>query len=115
MATEATTRSESVNDFAAKWFAKRAAQGVVMACDERRNIEQHVLPAIGKMMLCDVRRPHIRAIIDALPLKTYNKGVGSDTERHYKRETITKVRGAVFRMFRAAHEDDLIELTESGG
>jgi integrase len=108
-AAEASNAPERVKDYADAWLAKREAQGIVMAADERRNVERHVLPEIGHLPLCDVRPSHVRAILEGVAASTYTKGIRQPSDKPYRRETVTKVRGAMHRLFRAAQEDDLIE------
>jgi integrase len=108
-AAEGVSAAERVKDYAEAWLTKREAQGVVMAPDERRNIERHVLPEIGRLPLCDVRPSHVRGILESVAAKTYRTGKVRTRERRYRHETVVKVRGALHRMFRAAQEDDLVE------
>ena len=85
------------------------AQGVVMAADERRNLEHLVLPEIGHLLLGDVRPSHVRAVLTGVSTKTYRQGKTNVVEKRYRAETITKVRGVMHRLFRSAEEEDQIE------
>ncbi len=107
-AAELANAPELVKDYADAWLGKRETHGIVMAPDERRNIERHVVPEIGHLPVCDVRPSHIRSILEGVAEKTYRRG-GAASERRYRRETVVKVRGAMHRMFRAAQEEDLLE------
>ncbi|HEV3189329.1 MAG TPA: hypothetical protein VGY54_02470, partial [Polyangiaceae bacterium] len=108
-AARSASRPDTLRDYAENWLKKRENQGIVMAADERRNIERHVLPEIGHLPPCDVRPSHVRAILEGVATKTYVLGKTQTIEKRYRRETVTKVRGAMHRLFRAAQEDDLIE------
>jgi hypothetical protein len=64
-AIDTANAPERVKDYAEAWLAKREAQGIVMAADERRNIERHVVPELGHLPLCDVRPSHVRTILES--------------------------------------------------
>ena len=98
-----------LREYAQQWLRKREAQGIVMAPDERRMLERHVLPAIGHLMPCDVPSSKIKRILEGVVAKTYVTGKTIVRERRYRRETVAKVRGVMHRLFRSAQEDDLIE------
>ncbi len=102
-------RPETVREYAGAWLVRRAVQGIAMAPDERRNVERHVVPAIGHLAPRDVRPFHVRAILEAVAGRTYVRGKTRAVEKRYRRETVAKVRGAMHRLFRAAQEDDLID------
>src|SRR5580704_11293234 len=96
-AVETANAPERVKDHAKAWLEKREAQGVGMAQKERRNLELHVLDAIGHLPVCDVRPSHVRGILDdALAL-----GLG--------RSSLAHIRGVMHRLFRAALEVELVE------
>ena len=100
---------EALREYAQQWLRKREAQGIVMAPDERRMLERHVLPAIGHLMPCDVPSSKIKMILEVVIAKTYVTGKTIVRERRYRRDTVAKVRGVMHRLFRSAQEDDLIE------
>ena len=86
-----------VNDFAEEWLDKRQAQGVGMVEKERRVLTLHVLEAIGRLPVCDIRPSHVRGILD----EALAKGL--------RRKTLAGIRGVLHRLFRAALEADVIE------
>ncbi len=97
LAVEAVNAAEQLREYAERWLARREAQGVGMAKKERRNLELHALGAIGNLPLCDVRPPHIRAILDVA------------AGRGMLRNSLAHIRGVLHRLFRAAVEEELIE------
>ncbi|HEY4013325.1 MAG TPA: hypothetical protein VGM06_08305 [Polyangiaceae bacterium] len=95
-ATESANAPERVKDYASAWHTKREAQGVVMAPQEWRYLEIHVLPSIGHLPLCDVTAGHVRAVLDDLAMGTYRREGGP--ERPYRQQMIAHVRAAMHRV-----------------
>ncbi len=89
--------SEPVADYVDGWVKAREAQRVGTAQKERRVLEMHVLGAIGRVPVADVRPSHIRSILESAALKGL------------KRKTVSEVRGVLHRLFRAALEHEVIE------
>src|SRR6185437_12598525 len=52
---ETAVCTDTVREYATAWLDKRDALRLESAPDERRNLEHHVLPLLGAMMLGDVR------------------------------------------------------------
>jgi len=102
---------DTVREYAQGWLEKRGARGLESAPDERRNLEQHVLPSIGPMLLADVRSTHIRAILEHMLVKprTPPSAAAAGARMRYSRQTIEHVRGVMFRLFDAAWRDELLE------
>jgi integrase len=96
-AAEAVNAPERMNDYAEAWLAKREAQGIASVVDERGWLDRHVLPAIGKLPVCDVRPTHVRGILEEV------------TAKGLKRASVAHVRGVMKRLFRAAGEQELID------
>jgi integrase len=96
-ATESANAPESVGEYANAWLAKREAQRIVSASDERMYFDRHVRSAIGRLPVCDVRPSHVRGILD----EAAAKGL--------RRATVAHIRGVMNRIFRAALEDEITE------
>jgi integrase len=73
------------------------------------HFDHHVASEIGHLPLCDVRPPHIRSILDEVAAKTYVRGRRQPQVKRYGRESVSKVRGLLHGLFRAAQEDGLVE------
>jgi integrase len=112
-AAELADAAQSVTEYASAWLQKRVAQGVVSAADERRRLQRHVLPAIGRLPLCDVRSAHLRTILDEMTLQTRERLKAEDpagvSRTTYSRQSIAHVRATMFRLFAAAWREELIE------
>jgi len=112
-AAEIADAAQSVTEYANAWLQKRVAQGVVSAADERRRLQRHVLPVIGRLPLCDVRSAHVRAILDEMTLQTRERLKAEDpmgtARTTYSRQSIAHVRATMFRLFVAAWPEELIE------
>jgi integrase len=89
---------ERVAAYADAWLAKRKAQGVGMVHKERRNLELYALDSVGRLPLCDVRPSHIRSILDEA------------AATGLRRNSLAHIRGVLHRLFRAAVEDEAIEI-----
>jgi hypothetical protein len=87
---------ETVAEYKRAWIASRRAAGVVIAKDEDANLTGHVLPHIGKKPLSKVRPPDLRAILENVVALAYSQ------------QTVRHVRAAMFRLFKAAWQDELI-------
>jgi integrase len=94
---EANASTLRVSDYCETWLARRKALGVGMVNKERRCLELYALGTIGRIALREVRASHIRSIVDEA------------LARGLKRATVAHVHGALARMFRAAHADELID------
>lgn len=87
----------SVSEFATMHFERRESRGVVMVVDERMYFRRHVEPHIGSMTLVDVRPVHVREVLD----RAIVAGL--------MRESVTKVRGLMNRIFKEAWQKELID------
>jgi integrase len=96
-AAEAASAPERVKDYAEAWLERREKQGIAKAPDERGILTNHVLPAIGRMPLSDVRPSHVRCILDEVAAKGRKRG------------TVEQVRGVLRRMFAEAWRAEVIE------
>jgi integrase len=105
-AAELGSAPERVKDYAEAWLKKREAQGVVMARAERIYLEEHVLPAIGNLTVCDVRSSHVRGLLDDMASATYLRG---GEARRYRRQTIAHARAVMHRLFDDAWRAEIIE------
>jgi integrase len=88
-------RAETFAVYAATWLARRFTAGVVMAKDEKNNLERHVLPQLGNLPLTVVRPVHVRAVL-------------AKAAETLSRETVRKIRGVVSRVLGAAFREELI-------
>ncbi len=88
-------RAETFAEYAKAWLARRFTAGVVMAKDERNNLERHVFPHLGPLPLTVVRPVHVRAVL-------------SKAAETLSRETVRKIRGVVSRILGAAFREELI-------
>ena len=88
-------RAETFAVYAGTWLARRFTAGVVMAKDEKNNLERHVLPHLGKLPLTVVRPVHVRAVL-------------AKAAETLSRETVRKIRGVVSRVLGAAFREELI-------
>ena len=84
VAASTADRPETVREYAGAWLVRRAVQGIAMAPDERRNVERHVVPAIGHLAPRDVRPFHVRAILEAVAGRTYVRGKTRAVEKRYR-------------------------------
>ena len=98
--------AERVKDYAEAWLKKREVRGVVMARAERIYLEEHVLPAIGKLTVCDVRSSHVRGLLDDMASATYLRG---GEARRYKPQTVAHARAVMHRLFDDAWRAEIIE------
>jgi integrase len=88
---------ETVASYARSWWERREAAGVVMARDEKHNLEAHVLPVLGKTLALDrFNDVHAADVLEA----ARDKGLGH--------ETVRKIRAVMSRMFKRAKRDKLI-------
>lgn len=99
-------REETVAEYFRTWIERRKAAGKVSAIDEESYLSRYVLPAIGGMELSSVRPAHVRAVLD--------DAVGKGSVRYRARRPLAKlsirhIRGAAFRMFKAAWQEELIQ------
>ena len=81
------------------------------------NLRRRVLPVIGSLALDAVKPAHIKGIRDTVIASNARRGngkhVGAEVkvlDRKVRRETVSKVLGAMRRFFAAAVEDELLEL-----
>lgn len=91
-AASAASRRQTVAAFSRVWIAKRRRRGVVSAGDDEGRLEHHVLPAIGSLLLTEVRPRHIRAIVEKL---IEDGTLAPRTIRHVYSVTMALFRGAV--------------------
>ncbi len=77
--------------------------------DDLARLKQHVLPAIGEMLLVDVRPRHLRDVIHALRIKPAQLRSETDKPRLLAPRTIRSIYSAVSALFRDAALEGLIE------
>jgi hypothetical protein len=80
------------------WLERRQAAGVVKADDEARYFKVHVLPEIGAMPLADVKRAHVRELVEKIRRHTSaatGKRLAPRTELHVYRTLATAFSDAV--------------------
>jgi integrase len=94
---DAAAGASTVAEYEETWHARRVVQGVVSAEDERRNFTLHIKSEIGAVAIDEVKTAHIRSVIDA----AMTKGL--------KRATLVHIRGVMFRLFKSAWQEELIE------
>ena len=100
------TKAETVTDFARVWVEGRERDGVVMASDEKRNLERHVLPEIGHMQLAEVRPSHITSALATIARKPVKKG--KTRVEKMKKGNVSHIRRLMSRVFKAARAAELI-------
>src|SRR5262249_28069992 len=81
---------QTFKDYAETWIKRREDEGVVSARDEAYNLRTYAYPILGRKALPDVKPADVKQVIAAAGAA----GLAF--------ETIRKVRGAVFRVFRSA-------------
>lgn len=96
-AAEAIPAAMTVEEWAASWNAKRHAQGLSSARDDEQRLRDYALPTIGKMLLGDVRPPHLASVLDDVVLARKSK------------QTVKHVRAALGRLFAAAWRAEYID------
>lgn len=98
----------TVRDWGEKWIAKRAGLDAVR-CEEMR-LRLHVYPVIGDVPLVDVRRSHVRAVVEAVREKP--RAPRSEKEREAPERlaprTVLHVYRTLRQVFRAAVRAELL-------
>lgn len=56
------------NELAAAWLAQREAEGYVDVAKDRQRIEGHVLPVLGKLVVCETRPRHAVELVNKLKI-----------------------------------------------
>jgi integrase len=98
-AKAAVQAPETVASYALSWCERREAAGIVMARDEKHNLEAHVLPVTGKTLaLARFNDSHAADVLEA----ARDKGLGH--------ETVRKIRAVMSRMFKRARKDKLVAI-----
>lgn len=97
----APARGITVRVFVADWIAKRRERGLDWKNDESR-LKHHVLPALGDLLLVEVRARHVVDLFHKLR---------TDRERNLAQRTIYNIYTVVAALFRDAKLADLIEQT----
>jgi hypothetical protein len=99
----------TVRAWANTWIEKRRRLGIDAVREEEQRLRDHVFPSIGDLPLADVRRAHVRALMEAVrekPRKTRAKD--APTERLAPR-TVLHVYRTLRQLFRAAVRAELLE------
>lgn len=98
-------REETVAEYFATWIERRKAAGKVSATDEDCYLSKYALPAIGGIPLSNVRPPHVRAVLEDAIVKGYLR---NGVRRDLSRQSVRHIRAALFRLFKAAWQEELI-------
>lgn len=90
----------TVKRYAKTWLDRRRRQGVGDVDNDEGRLDNHVLPAIGRMPINDVRPRHILGVIDTL------KEAGKHAPR-----TIHNIYGTIRTMFAQAVVEELVDVS----
>jgi integrase len=96
----------TVRAYLESWIARRQRTGVVKAHDEERLFAVHVYPVIGTMPLVDVKRAHIREVVERATTH-----VSEATGRVLAPRTVLHVYRTLATAFADARDDELIAST----
>jgi len=96
-------RPDTVAEYAKAWSKQREAEGVRTARDEKRWIDDYVLPTLGPMPLDQVRASHVRAVLEAARTQSVKH-----PEKGLKRASLANIRGAMNRLFGAAWREEVL-------
>jgi hypothetical protein len=94
-----------------RWLAKRRAAGIDAVRHEEFRLRLHVYPVIGDVPLVDVRRSHVRALMEAVKEKPRAARSAKELE-HRERlapRTVLHVYRTGRQLFRAAVRAELLE------
>ncbi len=96
---------ETLGVYAQTWLETRAALGLASAPNERRYWDFYWEPALGSMLLREVRPSHVRGVIE-------DAAVGELATRRgmrFSHQTVVHLRGMLFRLFESARAEELVQ------
>jgi integrase len=94
---------DTVESAARTWVEAREARAVAMASTELGYFELHVFPHIGSMLVTNVRKMHIRRVLEAAA-----EVKGERTGKPLARETIAHLRRLLVRFFNSLEADEIL-------
>lgn len=99
----------TVRQWAEKWLEKRQKLGISAAeFEEEYRLRLHVYPSIGHMPLVDVRRAHVRALMEAVREKPRQSRRKDEPPERLAPRTVLHVYRTLRQLFRAAVRAELI-------
>ncbi len=93
----------TVRTYVARWIEQRKREGIWSVDDDESRLRIHAVPALGDMLLREVRPRHVQEFVQGLKAK-----VGTDKKQLAPR-TVRHVYGALHTMFETAVADELID------
>jgi integrase len=104
VAREAIQRPVTCAEYRTETFIpRRKILGIRMVPEEEINLTKHIMPLLGPITVPDVKRNHIREILDAAAMKGLGKG------------TVGHIRRLLVRFFNAAIDDGIIDVNPCNG
>jgi integrase len=94
-----TENGLTLSDVYEGWLARRVSQGLRNVPNERGQLENHVLPILGKLPLAEIRVRHIRDLVDRLRASTLAP------------RTVRSIYGTVHKLFADLVVDEVLSST----